>query len=772
MRSLYVITQTRVCRVAITSLGAAILLIGLTFALLPSHAAAGSGSWSRLNLAGQMVMSLAIDPTNATTIYAGTAGSGIFRSTDGGNTWVAINNGLGNLVVNAISIDPTNSAVILVGTGRGPLVGEPTAGVYRTTNSGASWSVALPNATSLTLARTPQNSGIVYSGGAGLFKSTNAGITWTRLARSAGSDLTNTDIFGLAVSPLNASVVLAVGNTEGGTGRVFRSGDAGATWSLVLDGLAPTFDVAFAPPSPSGGVVLVATNVGAYRSDDGGITFHLVSEELGSVAMRRVIFNPLSASTAYAATDRGVYQGASLANDWSKLDTTLGNPNVHTVTINQSSPQTLYAGTDDGVWTFTFTPPPPFAPVVSWYFAEGSTQPPFDTWFLVQNPTSTLATVRFTFELQGGGVVTRNFSVGPNSRFSLFANQVIPNTAFSTRVDSNQPVRAERSMFVGFDGDDVTGIPSPQRTWLFAEGSTQAPFHTWLLLQNPNSSTASAAITYLRSGGGPSKVQTLLLPPNSRTSVFVNQVLPNMAFSSRVDSDLPIVVERAMYRFPGNAATADAGVNLARPAWFFANAKTSTPATSPNPFDSWLLLQNPNSRPVSATITLFRTDGSSVVFTQSLAPFSRQSVFLNQILANASFGIRVDASDNIIAERSMFFGREPRGAMATPGSPDLATTWFLPEGSTQQPFTEQIYILNPNSATMTAHVDFELPGGQIVPRDFTVGPTRSILIAVNTIVPNSAVSATITTSLPSLVERQMFFSKLGSLGGTDAIGMR
>jgi len=150
--------------------------------------------------------------------------------------------------------------------------------------------------------------------------------------------------------------------------------------------------------------------------------------------------------------------------------------------------------------------------VSTWYFAEGSTQPPFDTWFLVQNPSLVLAHVRFTFQLPGGGEVIRDVVVGATSRFSLFANPELPNTAFSTRIDADQPVFAERSMFVGFDGDVATGIASPNVLWLFAEGSTQNPFHTWFLLQNPSAREAKATITYLRLGGSPSLTQRLSLP--------------------------------------------------------------------------------------------------------------------------------------------------------------------------------------------------------------------------------------------------------------------
>jgi YVTN family beta-propeller protein len=411
--------------------------------------------------------------------------------------------------------------------------------------------------------------------------------------------------------------------------------------------------------------------------------------------------------------------------------------------------------------------PPPVTPTTTWFFAEGSTQPPFDTWFLIQNPTNQPATVTFTFELQGGGTVPRQFVVGPTSRFSLFANQIIPDFAFSTRIDANQPIFAERSMFVSYDGDVVTGIAAPNRTWLFAEGSTQAPFQTWLLLQNPNNQAATATITYLLTQGSP-VTQTVGLPPTSRTSIFVNQVLPNQAFSSRVTSDLPIVAERAVYRFPGNAATVNSGENAPATTWYFADGNTTQGTV---PFDTFLLLENPNPIPVVATVTLFQDNGNVVSFPQGLAPQSRLNVFLNPVMPNARFGIRVTAPQPIVAERSEFFNVEPRGAISTQGASALATTWNLPEGSTQPPFTEFIEVLNPQSITMGVHIDFELPTGQVIGRDFQVAGNRPLILNINQIVPNTPLSARVTTSLPSVVERIMFLNKLGSLGGTDTIGI-
>jgi len=126
----------------------------------------------------------------------------------------------------------------------------------------------------------------------------------------------------------------------------------------------------------------------------------------------------------------------------------------------------------------------------------------------------------------------------------------------------------------------------------------------------------------------------------------------------------------------------------------------------------------------------------------------------------------------IIAEKSLFFGGEPRGAAATQGASDLATVWNLAEGATTPPFDEIIAILNPHEAAMSVHIDFQLPNGQVIGRDIALGPTRNLVVRVDDIIPNDAVSARVTTSLPSVVERVMFINKFGAVGLHNSIGIR
>ena len=760
----------------------AFALMAVAAIAIPDQAAGGQGSWTRLDLETLQVNTMAVDPNDSNALFAGTNGQGIYRSTDGGANWVQVNTGLANLYVNDILIDPRNTNILLAGAGRGSLVGEPGGGVYRSTDRGTSWTRVLDAGTIWALALTPQNPDVMYAaGGPPVFKSTDGGVTWSE-AFEPGSDLANIEARGVTVHPTDASVVLVAGNTEGGNGQVYRTEDAGGSWDRVTAGQAPILDVKFVTDLRVGVLAFFGNLVGVFRSTDGGQSWQRVTDQLGDIQVNRVQPDPSNGNRVSAGTNQGVYRSTNSGIDWTQVDTTLGNQQVHGLGYDRAAPQTLYAGTEDGAWAYTFTAPPsptatplPTTPTptptpapggtVTWYFAEGSTQPPFDTWFLVQNPTDNTATVRFTFELESGQQVSREATVGPRTRYSLFVNQVLPNAAFSTRVEADQKVFVERSMFVGFDGSSITGIAGPNKEWLFAEGATVSPFDSWVLLQNPGDSPANTTITYLLPNQAPVTQSLGALAPHSRTSVYVNQVLPNQEFSIKVSSDQAIIAERSMFRFPGNSASATAGTTQANRSWYFAEG------SSENGTDSFLLLQNPGSSASTVGLTLYSTTGEQRSLQIGMPGNSRRTIYLNQIFPGASFGVKVDSSEAIVAERSMFFGSEPKGFTGSMGSPSLATTWNMPEGSTQTPFTTVLAVLNPNDSGMSVRMDFQLESGQVVSRDFTVGPGRKLSVEVNQILASAAFSTKVTTSLPSVVERTMFFQKQGGRGATNAIGI-
>lgn len=758
--------RTTITRALVLPLGLAFLL---ALASWPPLAEGAVGSWSRSGLDGIQVNAVEVDPNNSNVLFAGTNGQGIYRSTDSGQTWTQVNTGLGHLHVNDIQVSPVDGNIVLAGTGRGSAVGDPGTGLYRSTNRGSTWARVLEAGTIYSIASTPGNPSVMYAaGGPPIFKSTDGGATWAP-AFTLQDDIINIDARGVSVSPVDPNVVLVAGNTEGGTGMLFRSTNAGASWTWPLREEPPILDVEFVADPRGGSIAFLGETTRLLRTTDGGQTWQRVAAGLGEVNVWDVQPNPIDFNDVIAGTNDGVIRSTNLGADWSRLDTTLGNRQVRAVAWDRAGQQTIYAGTQDGVWAYTLPrAPAPSPPAVTWYFAEGSTQPPFDTWFLVQNPTDVEATVLFNFSLENGTNQFQVRTVGPRSRFSLFANQVLPNVAFSTRIEASQRVFVERSMFVGFDGSSISGIPGPSQEWLFAEGATVSPFHTWILIQNPGDTHASTTITYLLRDRSPVTQNLGAIPPRSRTSVFVNQVLPNEEFSIRVSSNQPVIAERSMFRFPGNAASATAGATEPGRSWYFAEGSS---VTAPRATDTFLLLQNPGTASTTAAITLYSTGGEQRSVQVPLPGNSRRTVFLNQHFPGASFGIRVESDQPIVAERSMFFGGEPRAFTGSMGSPSLGTTWNLAEGSTQSPFSTVLAILNPNNQAMTARIDFQLEGGQVVSRDFTIGPTRKLSVNVGDILVNSAFSARVTTNLPSVVERTMFFQKPSGTGATNAIGV-
>jgi hypothetical protein len=106
---------------------------------LSSVAYAGAGVWTSGGPYGGSVTALAINPTTPTTLYAGTDGGGVFKSTNSGGTWA--NTGLTNLYIAALAVNPTAPTTLYAGTSTG--------GVHKSTNSGGAWAAANTGLTNL-----------------------------------------------------------------------------------------------------------------------------------------------------------------------------------------------------------------------------------------------------------------------------------------------------------------------------------------------------------------------------------------------------------------------------------------------------------------------------------------------------------------------------------------------------------------------------------------------------------------------------------------------
>ena len=176
------------------------------------------------------VSKLVIDPNNNNVFYATTQGeteytdkvgdgAGVFKSTDRGNNWTRINNGLNSLETNVLAVDPNDSDVLYLGT--------DDDGIYKSINGGENWKKLIPTASFGVgdIIVDPQNSNNIYMGTVdyfrlsesrgvlgdfGVYKSTDGGTTWEEF----NSGLNHLGVFSLELSEENR--ILYAGTRAGG----------------------------------------------------------------------------------------------------------------------------------------------------------------------------------------------------------------------------------------------------------------------------------------------------------------------------------------------------------------------------------------------------------------------------------------------------------------------------------------------------------------------------------------------------------------------------
>ncbi len=193
-------------------------------------------------LPGSNVFSIAIEPGNDQTLFAATIDQGVLKSSDGGATWTAVNNGLpvqngGQITVQNLWIDPSNVSVIFA---------ETPNGLSRSADGAASWQPTTITDDIQSLAFDLNNVGVLYVSTyhVGVLRSADYGQTFAPLTVPTG-------IAGVFPDPIQSGRLIGVGN---GTG-LYQSTDGGVTWTQEsTTALLPNYLVA----DPVTGVYYVA----------------------------------------------------------------------------------------------------------------------------------------------------------------------------------------------------------------------------------------------------------------------------------------------------------------------------------------------------------------------------------------------------------------------------------------------------------------------------------------------------------------------------------
>ena len=258
-------------------------------------------------------------------LFAGSQTAGCYRSTDGGTTWTAINNGLAQVFLRAFYHDGTT---LFAGT-NGPV------GAYRTTNSGGLWTAAGATVGNGSVHALTAHGATLLAGtnGTGIYRSTDGGTSWSAF----GTGLTNLNVHALLVTGTRVYAGCGLSASDSG---LFISTDGGSTWTLPADGPNNVRCLA-----ALGTTIIAGTSgLGLYRSTDEGMTWsQVVSTPLALIRALQVV-----GGTVFAGGQGGVIRSTDAGASWTAINDGLTNTNVLSL---GASATTLYAGTiAGGVW--------------------------------------------------------------------------------------------------------------------------------------------------------------------------------------------------------------------------------------------------------------------------------------------------------------------------------------------------------------------------------------------------------------------------------------
>jgi photosystem II stability/assembly factor-like uncharacterized protein len=383
--------------VAVEPAAAQTIWAGNLFGFGVGRSTDGGATWSpangnlpQIDFAGQSfhppILAAIVDPAGSAVTIA-TDGFGIFRSTDGGTTWIAQDAGLDELSLQSLAFLPGSSTLLAGGSGGGVYRNETAGGswskstfglnealvsavvanpgtpglayaaaydgVYATGDSAGSWQRAsggLPPepvadlALRFVVSIQPGDTETLYAAtlGAGLWASTDGGATWN----PRGSGLDDDDISSIEIAPSNVQTLYAgTDHPYDGSNpqRVYRSNDAGATWQRTgLDGGGFPIGPLAIDPDDAEHVAAISRGAGSYlETFNGGTTWQAVAPGGGCGGVNALLYLPAGDSLLVGATN-GVCRSENGGTTWTHVDVA-PFASVFDLLVDPDNPAVLYA---------------------------------------------------------------------------------------------------------------------------------------------------------------------------------------------------------------------------------------------------------------------------------------------------------------------------------------------------------------------------------------------------------------------------------------------
>ena len=315
--------------------------------------------------------------------YFGSTGGGVWKTSDGGNSWEAISDEYFKTgSVGAIGVSESDPNVVYVGMGESPIRGNVSHGdgVYKSTDAGKTWKhVGLEDTRQIARVRVhPRNSDIVYAAALGhvfgpneqrgVFRSVDGGKNWQKIffrSNKAGAQ-------DLILDPANPNIVYATFwevyrqpwtlESGGPGGGIFKSTDAGDTWSEITrnqglpKGVVGKIGITVSPAnSERVWAIVEAEDGGVFRSDNSGRTWTRVNEQRNlrqrAWYYSRIYADPKNAETVYVL-NTGFYKSNDGGRTYSSIP--VGHGDCHDLWVAPNDPMRVIIG-DDGGAEVSFT---------------------------------------------------------------------------------------------------------------------------------------------------------------------------------------------------------------------------------------------------------------------------------------------------------------------------------------------------------------------------------------------------------------------------------
>jgi len=322
---------------------------------------------------GGRLVAIAIDPTNDSTIYVGGVNSGVWKTTNGGNSWIPLTDHLPSLSIGALAVDPINPDIIYAGTGEENFIGQygckpyrsdqyPGAGIFKSTDGGETWTQAgqLFSESMCRIQTHPNNPNTVYVASVdGIFKSTNGGDNWGLVLQGIATDV--------LIDPDMPNIIYgAIGKPDGDNlNGIYKSTNGGEEWERKINGLPLPQHmgrVMLAMSLSSFGHLCIYANlsfeytpIGVYKTFDGCETWINTGFDLvGDCYKNATTVDPLDSLIVYTGglelykTTDGGFNWYQLTYWWEDI-----YPYDHQLMVWGNDLTTLYNVSDRGVFKST-----------------------------------------------------------------------------------------------------------------------------------------------------------------------------------------------------------------------------------------------------------------------------------------------------------------------------------------------------------------------------------------------------------------------------------